>query len=270
MATAALGGPAEWRPGSRLAHMEFEYEIKPDDYAAAAVLHAKLIRNPRKLSPWLSGGVILLLVAILERDRGLSPILLGAIGVWWMSADIARIFPGLFLRRYYRRYAVRLGLENNKYRASINQRGFQVDGGSQLARALAGRFTKGRGCRHLHVLCARNPVHIREALSCRRAAANPAGIRRSPTSSLGRPSRGQKSGMPHIPLNLPDVGTTERSNFPMSRNGGETSGNPCHWQPRENCLKLWGGSGPTMAGAAIQLAADEGSARRLTPDIVGR
>lgn len=84
--------------------------------------------KPRKLSPWLSGGVILLLVAILERDRGLSPILLGAIGVWWMSADIARIFPGLFLRRYYRRYAVRLGLENNKYRASINQRGFQVDG----------------------------------------------------------------------------------------------------------------------------------------------
>lgn len=29
--------------------MEFEYEIKPDDYAAAAVLHAKLIRNPRKM-----------------------------------------------------------------------------------------------------------------------------------------------------------------------------------------------------------------------------
>ena len=108
--------------------MEFEYEIKPDDYAAAAILHAKLIRNPRKLSPWLSGGVILLLVAVLEWDRGLSPILLGAIGVWWMSTDIARIFPGLFLRRYYRRYAEKLGMGNMRYRATVDEQWLQVVG----------------------------------------------------------------------------------------------------------------------------------------------
>lgn len=62
--------------------MEFEYEIKPDDYAAASVLYAKLNKNSRRLSPWLFGGAILLVVSLLERDRGLSPVLLGAIGVW--------------------------------------------------------------------------------------------------------------------------------------------------------------------------------------------
>lgn len=108
--------------------MVFEYEITPEDYAAAAVLHAKLIRNPRKLSPWLSGGVIVLLVALLERDRGLSPILLGAIGVWWICWDIARIFPGVFLRSYYRRYAKKLGMGNGKYRANLGEQWLQADG----------------------------------------------------------------------------------------------------------------------------------------------
>lgn len=45
-----------------------------------------------------------------------------------MWAGIARTFPGVSLRRYYRRYYRKLGLENNKYRASVKEDGFQVVG----------------------------------------------------------------------------------------------------------------------------------------------
>ncbi len=108
--------------------MQFEYEINPDDYVSAAILYAELSNNFRKMSGWMFGGVVLLVVALLERDRGLSPVLLGAIGVWWICAGVTRTFPRLFLRRYYRRYYQRLGMQDKKYRASIGEDGVQVDG----------------------------------------------------------------------------------------------------------------------------------------------
>ena len=72
--------------------------------------------------------MILLLVALLERDRGLSPILLGAIGVWWICVDIGRIFPGVFMRQYYRRVYQKFGIDRTKYLASIDDRVLQVEG----------------------------------------------------------------------------------------------------------------------------------------------
>jgi len=107
--------------------MEFEYEITADDYAAASVLYYRLTRTSQSGSGWLLAGAILLVVALIERDRGVSPLLLGAIGIWWMGAGLGRIFPRL-LRGYYRRYYNRLGLSNQKYRASLNEDGFQVIG----------------------------------------------------------------------------------------------------------------------------------------------
>ena len=107
--------------------MEFEYEIQPDDYAAASVIYAKLLKKSRKFSPWLYGGAILVIVFLLERDRGLSPVLLGAIGVWWMWAGFAQTFPGAF-RSYYRRHYQKLRLGNRKYKASVEEPGFVVDG----------------------------------------------------------------------------------------------------------------------------------------------
>lgn len=107
--------------------MEFEYEISADDYAAAAVLYHRLSRKRTASSGWFLAGACLLVIGLIERDRGLSPILLGAIGVWWMWAGIARVFPGLSFRRYYRKYYQHLGLEGKKYRASLED-GFQVVG----------------------------------------------------------------------------------------------------------------------------------------------
>ena len=107
--------------------MEFEYEISADDYADASVLHARLSPDRRQSFGWFLAGAILLVVAIIERDRGVSPVLLGSIGIWWMWAGVGRMFPVMF-RRYYRGYYKRLKLAGQKYRATINSEGFQVAG----------------------------------------------------------------------------------------------------------------------------------------------
>jgi len=107
--------------------MEFEYEITADDYAAANVLYHRLISARQRGSEWFLAGAILLIIALVERERGLSPVLLGAIGIWWMGAGLGRVFPRL-LRGYYRRYYRRLGLAGQKYNAKLNEDGFQVAG----------------------------------------------------------------------------------------------------------------------------------------------
>ena len=108
--------------------MEFEYEISADDFAGAAILYHNLSGKRRSASGWIFSGACLLIICLLERDRGLSPILLGAIGVWWMWAGITRVFPGSYLGRPYRKHYQKLGLEGKKYHASVNQEGFQVVG----------------------------------------------------------------------------------------------------------------------------------------------
>ena len=107
--------------------MEFDYEISADDYAAASILHYKLSRQRRVSGGWLFAGTILVFIALLERDRGVSPILLGAIGVWWMWYGFGSIFPSIF-RKYYRNYYRRLRLESEQYHARLSSDGFQVVG----------------------------------------------------------------------------------------------------------------------------------------------
>jgi len=107
--------------------MEFDYEISADDYAAAAILYHKLSRKLRVGRGWIFAGAVLLVVTLLERDRGLSPILLGAIGVWWIWAGIGSLFPGMF-QRSYRKYYRQLYLAGEKYHACVDQDGFQVVG----------------------------------------------------------------------------------------------------------------------------------------------
>jgi len=108
--------------------VEFEYEITADDYAAASILSFKLSRNRLTLALWLFAGLFLVLLALLEKDRGWSPILLGAVGVWWMWAGIARLFPGESFSRHYRKRYQQLSLRGRKYTASLTDSGFQVAG----------------------------------------------------------------------------------------------------------------------------------------------
>jgi hypothetical protein len=106
--------------------MEFEYEISADDYASASILYYKLTRKTRVAAGWIFAGASLVAIGLMERDRGLSPILLAAIGVWWTCAGITRVIPGDSFRRHYRKHYQQLDLKGNKYRAAVNEEGFQV------------------------------------------------------------------------------------------------------------------------------------------------
>ena len=108
--------------------MEFDYEISADDYAAAHILLHKLSGKRLASAWWFLGGAFLLLVALIERDRGWSPILLGAVGIWWMWAGVAGIFPGESMARPYRKRYQEIKLKGKKCRASINNDGFQLFG----------------------------------------------------------------------------------------------------------------------------------------------
>jgi len=146
--------------------MEFEYEITADDYADASVLHARLKPARERHSGWFLAGAILLIVALIERDRGVSPILLGSIGIWWAGVGLGRTFPHLF-RRYYRRYYKRLGLANQKYRATLDEEGFQVVGDYCSWRNRWTEVSAKGGRPRLHALCPRYSVHLCQAVSIR-------------------------------------------------------------------------------------------------------
>jgi hypothetical protein len=108
--------------------MEFEYEISADDYAAASVLFYKLGRKRINAAAWAVLGMSLIAIGLSDKERGLSSILLAAIGVWWAWAGLARLLPGESFRRKCRKYYQELGLEGQKYRATVTKEGFEVLG----------------------------------------------------------------------------------------------------------------------------------------------
>jgi hypothetical protein len=110
--------------------MEFEYEISAEDYAAASILFYKLSNKRINATGWVLAGACLLAIGLIEKERGLSPILLAAIGVWWIWAGLGRLFPGNSYRRQCRKYYQRLGLDGSRYRATVNADGFEVAGGN--------------------------------------------------------------------------------------------------------------------------------------------
>lgn len=108
--------------------MEFDYEISADDYAAAQILSLRLNHNYYSGAWWFFGGLFLILLCLIERDRGWSPVLLGALGVWCVWVSISRTFPGKFsATRFHKRYR-QLGLEARKYHARVDASGFEVIG----------------------------------------------------------------------------------------------------------------------------------------------
>ena len=108
--------------------MEFEYEITADDYAAGAFLFWKRSFRKRQGIGWFVAGLVLLVVGVIEKEKGLSPVLLGAIGVWLLCVGIAWIFPGERYRRRLRKHYGTLDLAGQKYRATILEGGFEVAG----------------------------------------------------------------------------------------------------------------------------------------------
>jgi len=110
--------------------MEFEYEISAEDYADALILYYRL--NRRRLSTstgslFIFGG-FLLTVGLIEREKGLSPLLLVALGAFTIWLGIVSAFPRLSSRKKFRRHFRELGIEGKKSHANVNEEGLNITG----------------------------------------------------------------------------------------------------------------------------------------------
>jgi hypothetical protein len=110
--------------------MEFEYEVSADDYVDATILYYKL--NRRGLGAgngklFILGG-LLLTVGLIERARGISPLILVVIAAFTIWIGIVGVFPGLSSRRNYRKHYQEWGIKGRKYRADVNEGGLNITG----------------------------------------------------------------------------------------------------------------------------------------------
>jgi hypothetical protein len=107
--------------------MHFEYEITADEYVAAQLLYYKR-RGGRKrverAAGWILAGLFFIVVAWNERVLNWAPILLAAIGAWWIYAGVANLFPARYFRRAYREVEV----AGKRFKADVNEDGFEVTG----------------------------------------------------------------------------------------------------------------------------------------------
>jgi hypothetical protein len=107
--------------------MQFEYEITADDFVAGQMLYHRLGSGKKYIVnafSWTIFGAFFVLVAVSDRLADRSPILLGVTGIWLIYAGLRGLFP----RRYLRRGYAAQSLAGEKYRADVNEEGFEVVG----------------------------------------------------------------------------------------------------------------------------------------------
>jgi hypothetical protein len=111
--------------------MQFEYEVSADNYADALILYYRLNRTRpggASIRTYFLFGGFLLAVGLVERERGLSPLLLIALGALIVWFGVASFFPRLSSRRNYRKHYRELGIEGKKYQANISEEGLNLTG----------------------------------------------------------------------------------------------------------------------------------------------
>ena len=107
--------------------MHFEYEITSDEYVAAQLLYHKLSGGRKRVQSavcWFLTGLSLIFVAWSKRVLDWAPIVLAAIGAWWICAGVASLFPSRYFRRGYRT----ADLAGKRFNADVNEDGFEVTG----------------------------------------------------------------------------------------------------------------------------------------------
>ncbi len=109
---------------------QFEYEISSDEFVAASTLYYKLSRRrvPLHQKPllWIFIGVFFAVVGWQEEktfNSGVT-VLLVLFGVWWIYAGFTNLFPTRYFRKVYSK-AVTWG---DRFKASVNTDGFEVEG----------------------------------------------------------------------------------------------------------------------------------------------
>ncbi len=116
--------------------LHFEYEITPDEYVAAQLLHHKLsgLTRQKVYGPiWIIVGAVLLVMSFNSRppawapydySAGLPLFLLSVIGAWWIYAGLRMLFPAMYFRRAYRSFEY----PGKSFRADVDETGFHVAG----------------------------------------------------------------------------------------------------------------------------------------------
>jgi hypothetical protein len=105
--------------------MQFQYQITVEDFVAGQMLYHRLSSGNKYLIytiGWMLAGALFVFVAVTEKLVDISPILLGAIGIWWIYAGVRGLFPRRYLRRSYSGQA----LDGEQYRANVNEDGFEI------------------------------------------------------------------------------------------------------------------------------------------------
>src|SRR5258708_14730633 len=105
--------------------MEFDYEVSAEDYANALILYYRLSR--RRLGTSTGGlfifGGFLLTVGLIEREKGLSPLLLVVLGAFTIWLRLLGALPPSFSPQKFPQKFRGLGTQGKKSPAELSEKG---------------------------------------------------------------------------------------------------------------------------------------------------
>jgi hypothetical protein len=109
--------------------MHFEYEIAADEFVASQLLYHKLSGGRKRVERavyWILAGIIFVVVAWNEWSSTWAPILVALTGAFCIYLGFVSFFPATYFRRAYPRSEV----VGKRFKADMNEDGFEVTGDS--------------------------------------------------------------------------------------------------------------------------------------------
>jgi len=111
--------------------MQFEYEIGAEEYAAGQLLYHRLSRDRTRLR-WVVYSILTALLCVgiawSEPRFDWGEFLLLLIGAWWLYVGVSNLLPALLLSRHFRRAYQGSELAGQKFKAGVDEGGFEVTG----------------------------------------------------------------------------------------------------------------------------------------------
>jgi hypothetical protein len=107
--------------------MHFEYEITVDEFVASQLLYFELSLGRKRVEravQWFIAGFLFIAVGWFERSATWEPILVGSVGALCLYRGIRDLFKS----RYFRRAYLTAGMDGKKFKADLNEDGFEVTG----------------------------------------------------------------------------------------------------------------------------------------------
>lgn len=107
--------------------MQFEYEIKADQFVASQLLAYKLgagRKHRQSAFQYILWGVVLVAIALAEWSVSWTSFLLALIGAWWIWSAV----KSLFLTSYFRREYPKSEIAGKKFKADVGEESFEVTG----------------------------------------------------------------------------------------------------------------------------------------------